>query len=189
MHPSSRTSTLRSGQAKPSRSSAEAAAAKTTLVNLIPRFYDVTGGAILIDGRDIRDVSTRVAPLPARRSLPSRRSCSTTRYRNNIAYGDSGQAFDDIVRAAQVGICRRFHPRASPGVRHRHRRIGRQALRRTAAADRHCPGAPERRAHPDPRRGDLVARHPIGAGSAERPRHAHGRAGRASSSPTVSPPS
>ena len=32
-------------------------AGKTTLVNLMPRFYDVTGGAILIDGRDVRDVT------------------------------------------------------------------------------------------------------------------------------------
>ena len=32
-------------------------AGKTTLVNLMPRFYDVTGGAILIDGLDIRDVT------------------------------------------------------------------------------------------------------------------------------------
>ena len=32
-------------------------AGKTTLVNLLPRFYDVTGGAILIDGLDIRDVT------------------------------------------------------------------------------------------------------------------------------------
>src|SRR5262249_17076606 len=32
-------------------------AGKTTLVNLLPRFYDVTGGSILIDGVDIRDVS------------------------------------------------------------------------------------------------------------------------------------
>jgi subfamily B ATP-binding cassette protein MsbA len=34
-------------------------AGKTTLVNLLPRFYDVTGGAILIDGHDIRGVSLR----------------------------------------------------------------------------------------------------------------------------------
>ena len=34
-------------------------AGKTTLVNLIPRFYDVTGGAVLIDGVDVRDVTLR----------------------------------------------------------------------------------------------------------------------------------
>jgi subfamily B ATP-binding cassette protein MsbA len=34
-------------------------AGKTTLVNLLPRFYDVTGGAILIDGTDVRDVTLK----------------------------------------------------------------------------------------------------------------------------------
>ena len=30
---------------------------KTTLANLVPRFYDVTGGAVKIDGHDVRDIS------------------------------------------------------------------------------------------------------------------------------------
>ncbi len=37
---------------------------KTSLVNLIPRFYDVTSGRILIDGHDIRDVTIEVAARP-----------------------------------------------------------------------------------------------------------------------------
>ena len=41
-------------------------AGKTTLVNLIPRFFDVSAGAIVIDGRDIRDVTLEVAPLAGR---------------------------------------------------------------------------------------------------------------------------
>ena len=41
-------------------------AGKTTLVNLLPRFYDVTGGAIVIDGLDIRDVTLDVAARPDR---------------------------------------------------------------------------------------------------------------------------
>ena len=34
-------------------------AGKTTMCSLIPRFYDVTGGRILIDGKDIRDVTLK----------------------------------------------------------------------------------------------------------------------------------
>ena len=62
-------------------------AGKTTLVNLLPRFYDVTGGAILIDGVDIRDVDARVAARSRSASSRRRRCCSTTRSRSNIAYG------------------------------------------------------------------------------------------------------
>jgi subfamily B ATP-binding cassette protein MsbA len=73
---------------------------KTTLVNLIPRFYDVTGGSILIDGWDIRDVS-----IESLRSLTAIVTQQTFLFNDtvqgNIAYGDRGKQFDDIVRAAQ----------------------------------------------------------------------------------------
>lgn len=51
------TSTLRHNRAKRRRLSARLALENRTLVNLIPRFYDVTDGAILIDGTDIREVT------------------------------------------------------------------------------------------------------------------------------------
>ena len=52
-------------------------AGKTTLVNLMPRFYDVTGGAITIDGRDMRDV-TLASLRGADRASSRRRRCSST---------------------------------------------------------------------------------------------------------------
>ena len=52
-------------------------AGKTTLVNLLPRFYDVSDGVILIDGVDIRHVT--LAPRSARKSASSPRTpCSST---------------------------------------------------------------------------------------------------------------
>ncbi len=80
---------------------------KTTLVNLIPRFYDVTGGAVLIDGLDIRDAT-----------LDSLRSCTAIvtqqtilfndTVRNNIAYGHTEKPFDDVVRAARAAYAEDF---------------------------------------------------------------------------------
>jgi subfamily B ATP-binding cassette protein MsbA len=73
---------------------------KTTLVNLIPRFYDVTGGAILIDGKDIRDIS-----IESLRSLTAIVTQQTILFndtiKNNIAYGNTAKSFDDTVLAAR----------------------------------------------------------------------------------------
>ena len=37
---------------------------KSTIVSLIPRFYDVTGGAVRIDGHDLRDVNSKIITRP-----------------------------------------------------------------------------------------------------------------------------
>ena len=80
---------------------------KTTLVNLIPRFYDVSGGAILIDGLDIREAT-----------IESLRSCTAIvtqqtilfndTVRNNIAYGDTVKSFGDIENAARAASAHDF---------------------------------------------------------------------------------
>lgn len=80
---------------------------KTTLVNLIPRFYDVTEGAIFIDGVDIRDVTIR--------SLRDQIGIVTQQVilfndtvRNNIAYGDIDRSDEDVVRAAKAARAHDF---------------------------------------------------------------------------------
>ncbi len=73
---------------------------KTTLCSLLPRFYDVTGGQITIDGKDIRDVT-----------LKSLRNCIgivqqdvylfAGSIRENISYGKPGASDDEIIQAAK----------------------------------------------------------------------------------------
>jgi len=74
---------------------------KSTLVNLIPRFYDVTAGSILIDGLDIRDVSQhelreRIGYVPQKGILFS------GDIRSNIDYGKPGASDQEITAAATV---------------------------------------------------------------------------------------
>lgn len=74
---------------------------KSTVVNLLPRFYDVTGGAISIDGHDIRDVT--LASL--RRAVGIVHQdvfLFTATIRDNIAYGVDGATQADIERAAKT---------------------------------------------------------------------------------------
>ena len=62
---------------------------KSTLVNLIPRFYDVTGGPVLVDGVDVRRCR-RPSCGRASASCPRRRSCSAARSRATCGIGDAG---------------------------------------------------------------------------------------------------
>lgn len=80
---------------------------KTTLVNLIPRFYDVTEGRILIDGHDIRDVT--LESLRAQIGIVTQQTILfNDTARNNIAYGDIRKSDEDIVRAAKAANAHDF---------------------------------------------------------------------------------
>jgi ATP-binding cassette, subfamily B, bacterial MsbA len=78
-------------------------AGKSTLVNLLPRFYDVTGGRIVIDGKDIRDIQLR--------SLRNQIAVVTQdvilfndTIRANICYGDPAATEEAILSASKAAL-------------------------------------------------------------------------------------
>jgi subfamily B ATP-binding cassette protein MsbA len=83
-------------------------AGKTTLVNLLPRFYDVSTGMILIDGVDIRQVT--VASL----------RCGSARHQDTVVFDDSiGRNIAPIARhdAPQIGVAARAPTRTTSSRR------------------------------------------------------------------------
>jgi subfamily B ATP-binding cassette protein MsbA len=75
-------------------------AGKSTLMDLVPRFHDVTGGRILVDGHDLRDVT--VASVRALMGIVTQETFlfnETIRY--NIGYGRPGATLSEIVEAAR----------------------------------------------------------------------------------------
>lgn len=82
-------------------------AGKTTVLNLIPRFFDVRSGAVLIDGQDVRDVT--LMSLRARIGLVSQEtSLFDDSIRANIAYGKRGASEEEIVAAATAAAAHDF---------------------------------------------------------------------------------
>jgi subfamily B ATP-binding cassette protein MsbA len=80
---------------------------KSTLLNLIPRFFDVTEGAVRIDGTDVRDVTLK--SLRAQIALVSQEICLfNDTVAANIAYGRPDASRADIVRAAEIAAARDF---------------------------------------------------------------------------------
>jgi ATP-binding cassette subfamily B multidrug efflux pump len=82
-------------------------AGKTSLINLIPRFYDVTEGRILIDGTDIRQVQQdslleRVGIVPQETVLFS------GTVRDNIRYGRPSATDEEVIAAAQAAQAHDF---------------------------------------------------------------------------------
>jgi len=80
---------------------------KTTLVNLLPRFYDVSSGKVLIDGWDIRDVT--VESLKSMIEIVTQQTILfNDTVRNNIAYGKINEPFEEIVKAAKAAYAHGF---------------------------------------------------------------------------------
>ncbi|MBF0561517.1 MAG: ATP-binding cassette domain-containing protein [Alphaproteobacteria bacterium] len=82
-------------------------AGKTTILNLIPRFYDVTEGSVRIDGRDVRDVT--LASLRRQMALVSQEVVLfDDTVRANIAYGRQGASDAEIESAARHAAAHDF---------------------------------------------------------------------------------
>ncbi|HET9407597.1 MAG TPA: ABC transporter ATP-binding protein [Candidatus Sulfotelmatobacter sp.] len=82
-------------------------AGKSTLVHLIPRFFDVTGGRLLIDGHDVRDVS--LASLRAQVGIVTQETVLfNDTVRNNIAYGQPHVPQKDVEAAARAALAHDF---------------------------------------------------------------------------------
>jgi len=80
---------------------------KTSLVNLIPRFYDVSAGRILIDGHDIRDVTLQ--SLRDQIAIVTQQTILfNDSVKNNIAYGDIQRTEEDIYNAARAANAHDF---------------------------------------------------------------------------------
>lgn len=80
---------------------------KTTLINLIPRFYDVTGGQVLIDGVDVKavtqhDLRERIGYIPQKGSLFS------GTIESNLKYADENASNEDITKAASIAQAMEF---------------------------------------------------------------------------------
>jgi ATP-binding cassette, subfamily B, bacterial MsbA len=87
---------------------------KTTLANLVPRFYDVTGGAVRVDGLDVRDVD--LASLRAQIGLVAQDTfLFNDTVTNNIAYGRKEVPPEQIRRAAETALADEFISRLPQG--------------------------------------------------------------------------
>jgi ATP-binding cassette, subfamily B, multidrug efflux pump len=80
---------------------------KTTIVNLIPRFYDVSEGAVLVDGHDVRDV--QLASLRAQIGIVLQDTALFTgSIRDNIAFGLPDASDEDVIAMARAARAHDF---------------------------------------------------------------------------------
>jgi ATP-binding cassette subfamily B protein len=82
-------------------------AGKSTIINLLPRFYDVTGGRILIDGHDLRELS--LGPLRSQIGTVLQETfLFSVSVAENIAYGRKGATREEVEAAARAARAHDF---------------------------------------------------------------------------------
>ena len=80
---------------------------KSTLVDLIPRFYDVTKGSVMVEGIDVRDV--KVADLRGLMGNVNQEAILfNDTFRNNIAFGNEDATLEEVERAARIANAHDF---------------------------------------------------------------------------------
>jgi ATP-binding cassette, subfamily B, multidrug efflux pump len=88
---------------------------KSTLVNLLPRFYDITGGTVLVDGVDVRamdraDLWSRIGLIPQRAFL------FVGTIASNLRYGDETASDEDLWHALEIAQGREFVEAMAEGL-------------------------------------------------------------------------
>jgi len=82
-------------------------AGKTTLVHLLPRFFDVSAGRILVDGHDVRDVT--LSSLRSQAGIVTQETVLfNDTVRNNIAYGQPHVPMKEVEAAARAALAHDF---------------------------------------------------------------------------------
>jgi len=88
---------------------------KSTLVNLIPRFYDVDKGRVLVDGRDVREMSQEA--LRAKIGfVPQQARLFTGSITENIRLGKGDASIDEVRHAAEIAQATEFVVSMSDGL-------------------------------------------------------------------------
>jgi ATP-binding cassette subfamily B protein len=94
-------------RARPRPSSAPPARGKSTIVNLIPRFYDVTQGAILVDGVDIREVTQHTLREKIG-YVPQKNVLFSGTIESNLRYADQNASPEKLKLATQIAQAEEF---------------------------------------------------------------------------------
>ena len=124
-------------------------AGKTTIINLLPRFYDVTAGSVRIDGVDVRDVTAESIRRQVGIVLQDTFLFSTT-VMENVRFGRPAATDEEVMAAIRLANADSFIERLPDKYQTVLGERGSGSFSGTAAAALDRPRRPGRSSHPDP---------------------------------------